>query len=228
MNKNLNPTASDGDDTAKSFVDQKQEVDLNNWHRKDHFEFFTQFEEPFFGVTVSIDCTLAYKNAKEQGNSFFLYYLYCALKAANSVEAFKYRIIEKKVFLFDQIHASATVSRPDETFGFAYMNYHKEAKQFNEEAITVMEQVRQSKGLHPSKSGENVIHFSALPWLNFTSLSHARSFSFPDSIPKISFGKMIEQNGVKTMSVSIHVHHGLMDGYHVGLFVDKFQLLMNG
>jgi chloramphenicol O-acetyltransferase type A len=38
---------------------------------------------------------------------------------------------------------------------------------------------------------------------------------------------MTEQNGVKTMPVSIHVHHGLMDGYHVGLFVDEFQRLMN-
>jgi chloramphenicol O-acetyltransferase type A len=27
--------------------------------------------------------------------------------------------------------------------------------------------------------------------------------------------------------MSIHVHHGLMDGYHVGLFVNAFQDLMN-
>jgi len=58
-------------------------------------------------------------------------------------------------------------------------------------------------------------------------LSHARSFSFPDSIPKISFGKMTELDGVKTMPVSVHVHHGLMDGFHVGQFVDKFQQLMD-
>jgi chloramphenicol O-acetyltransferase type A len=39
------------------------------------------------------------------------------------------------------------------------------------------------------------IHFSAIPWLNFTSLSHARSYTFPDSSP-ISFGKMtISENG---------------------------------
>ncbi len=30
------------------------------------------------------------------------------------------------------------------------------------------------------------------------------------------------------MPVSIHVHHALADGYHVGLFVNKFQELMNG
>ncbi|TYP97099.1 chloramphenicol acetyltransferase [Sphingobacterium allocomposti] len=30
------------------------------------------------------------------------------------------------------------------------------------------------------------------------------------------------------MPVSIHVHHGLVDGYHVGLFIDRYQELMDG
>lgn len=205
----------------------KKEIDLINWPRKDHYEFFSQFEEPFFGVTVNIDCTLAYRQVKEKGASFFLYYLYRALKAANVVEAFRYRIVDKKVFVFEEVHASSTVNRADETFGFSYMNYHEDEELFCQHAQQVMTEVRQSKGLHPSVSGENVIHFSAVPWLNFTSLSHARSYSFPDSIPKISFGQMTIINGVHTMPVSIHVHHGLMDGYHVGLFVEKFQQFMN-
>jgi chloramphenicol O-acetyltransferase type A len=79
----------------------------------------------------------------------------------------------------------------------------------------------------PAVSGENVIHYSSIPWLNFTSLSHARAFSFKDSIPKISFGKMTEENGQRRMSMSIHVHHGLMDGYHVGEYVNLFQKLLN-
>ena len=87
--------------------------------------------------------------------------------------------------------------------------------------------MQNSTGLVPAISGENVIHFSAIPWVDFTSLSHARSFSFRDSMPKISFGKVTEKEGVKSMPVSIHVHHGLMDGYHVGQFVDKFQELLN-
>jgi chloramphenicol O-acetyltransferase type A len=209
-----------------TFYTMKKEIDLINWPRKDHYEFFSQFEEPFFGVTVNIDCTVAYMQAKEKGQSFFLYYLYRALKAANNVEAFRYRIIDKKVFLFDEVHASPTINRPDDTFGFSYMNYNEDEGLFCQHALKVMEEVRQSKGLHSAVSGENVIHFSAVPWLNFTSLSHARSYSFPDSIPKISFGKMTAHNGVQSMPISIHVHHGLMDGYHVGLFVENFQQLM--
>lgn len=205
----------------------KHELNLEQWNRKDHYEFFSQFEEPFFGVTVNIDCTLGYQNAKNQGKSFFLYYLYQALKAANSIEAFRYRIIDKKVFVFNQIHASPTIDRPDGTFGFSYLDYYEDETLFHQNAQKVIAEVRQSAGLNPAVAGPDVIHFSALPWLEFSAISHARSFSFPDSCPKISFGKMTEQNGNRTIPVSIHVHHALMDGYHVGLFVEAFQRLMN-
>jgi chloramphenicol O-acetyltransferase type A len=205
----------------------KQEVNIENWNRKAHYLFFSQFDEPFFGVTVTIDCTEAYHYSKRNGLSFFLVYLYRALSAANNIEAFRYRIVDGKVFIFDEINAAPTIGRPDGTFGFAYLDYDKSEAVFYEKANAVIDLVKQSRSLHPAVSGENTIHFSALPWLNFTSLSHARNYSFPDSSPKISFGKVTEQNGVKTMPVSIHVHHGLVDGYHVGLFADRFQELMN-
>ncbi|MFL9484369.1 CatA-like O-acetyltransferase [Chitinophagaceae bacterium LWZ2-11] len=202
-------------------------INIDQWIRKDHYLFFSQFEEPFFGVTINIDCTKAYRDAKQKENSFFLHYLYRALKAANEIENFRYRIIDKQVYLFEQINASPTINRPNGTFGFSYMDYNAEEQLFYKKALEEIELVQKSTGLIPAVSGENVIHFSAIPWVNFTALSHARSFSFPDSAPKISFGKLTEINGVKTMPVSIHVHHGLMDGYHVGLFADKYQELMN-
>jgi len=90
-----------------------------------------------------------------------------------------------------------------------------------------IEKVQNSNNFLPAGSRDNVIHFSAIPWIDFTSISHARNFSYPDSCPKISFGKMTEKDGRKTMSISIHGHHALMDGFHVGLFIDQFQKLMN-
>ncbi|WP_124639883.1 chloramphenicol acetyltransferase [Amniculibacterium aquaticum] len=205
----------------------KKLIDLDAWNRKEHFLFFSKFEEPFFGVTVKVDCTTAYQKAKEKGISFFLYYLYRALKAANEVENFRYRIIENQPYDFATVNASPTINRPDGTFGFAYMDYFEDENMFYEKALQEIEKVRNSNSLLPAVSGENVIHFSAVPWLDFTSISHARSFSHPDSCPKITFGKMTENNGVKEMSVSIHGHHALMDGYHVGQFVEKFQNLLN-
>ena len=92
-----------------------------------------------------------------------------------------------------------------------------------------IERIQNTTGLFTrSFDDDNLIHFSAIPWLNFTSLSHARSFTFPDSCPKVSFGKMmVSPTGKRTIAMSVHVHHALMDGLHMGQFVDYFQELMN-
>lgn len=205
----------------------RKTFDLENWARKDHFNFFNQFEEPFFGVTVDIDCTIAYNKCKKEQKGFFLYYLHQALAAANSIENFRLRIEDNQVSLYDDVHASAVINRPDGTFGFSYIDYLPNFKDFQITAKQEIEKVQNTKGLIPAGSGANVIHISAMPWLKFTSLSHARSFTFKDSCPKFSFGKMIELNGKKVMPISIHVNHALMDGYHVSLFVDEFQQKMN-
>ncbi|WP_129717644.1 chloramphenicol acetyltransferase [Pedobacter sp. SYP-B3415] len=213
-------------ETQKHSNNSASELDLENWARKDHFNFFSKFEEPFFGVTIRVDCTAAYRVSKASGKSFFLYYLYQALKAANETEAFRYRISGDKVLVYDQVHASPTINRPDGTFGFAYIDFNEDEEAFHRAAQHTIAAVKAGSGLVPAVSGENVIHCSALPWLDFTGISHARSFSFPDSCPKISFGKVTEHAGRKSMPVSIHVHHALADGYDVGRFVTHFEELM--
>ena len=203
-------------------------LNINEWKRKAHFHFFKQFEEPFFGVCIDIDCSKAVEFAKQEETSFFLYYLYHSLKAANQCEPFRYRIVEKEqVIVYDHINASPTINREDGTFGFSVLPYRESFEQFVETALPIVEEVRNAEGLEPANDGSNMIHYSSLPWLKFTSLSHARSFSFPDSIPKISFGKATEENGVWKMPVSIHAHHALMDGKDVADYVDLFQSLMN-
>jgi chloramphenicol O-acetyltransferase type A len=49
----------------------------------------------------------------------------------------------------------------------------------------------------------------------------------PDSCPKFSFGKMTDEKGVKKIPMAVHVHHGLIDGHHLGLFFEEFERLMN-
>jgi chloramphenicol O-acetyltransferase type A len=107
------------------------------------------------------------------------------------------------------------------------MNFEHDFHIFLVNSRIEMERVRHSKGLEPAISGENVIHYSTLPWINFTAISHARSFAFKDSVPKITFGKMTVSNGKRMLPVSVHVHHALMDGWHVAQFLEHYQEIMN-
>nr|WP_294773956.1 chloramphenicol acetyltransferase [uncultured Flavobacterium sp.] len=205
----------------------KHKLNLDTWNRKEHFLFFKQMEEPFFGIIDRVDCTKAYAKAKESGVSFFTYYLHKTLVAINALDNFRYRIIAGEVYLFDRIDASATILRKDKTFGFSLMEYDQDLTFFAEITRKEIERIQQTTGLITRDFDINLIHFSALPWIDFTAYSHARSFTWPDSCPKISFGKMVEENGKKTMAISVHVHHGLVDGYHVGQFLTLLQELLN-
>ena len=203
----------------------KHLIDLETWPRREHFVFFSAFEEPFFGLTANVDCTSAQAEAKRLGVSFFLYYLYHALEAANEVEAFRYRIEDGQAYCYDRIHASATLGRPDHTFAFSFIEQHDTLAGLIAAAGAEIAAVQASTGLRLSDATArpDVVHCSALPWVRFTALSHARSFSHPDSCPKISFGQVFSEGDTRQMPVSVNLHHGLGDGYHAGLFLTAFQ-----
>lgn len=206
----------------------KHKIDLAAWNRNEHFEFFNSFEEPFFGLTTQLDCENAYHKAKTLGVPFSTYYLHKTLVAVNENKPFRLRIENNEVVEFSKIHGSPTVLRDDKTFGFSQINFDPDLVFFAQNAALEVARVKQTTGLFTREFSPNVIHFSVLPWISFTSFSHARSYTLPDSCPKMSFGKMtINTAGKLSIPFSVHVHHGLVDGYDVGVFVNRLQDLLN-
>lgn len=176
---------------------------------------------------MNVECTAGLEKAKANQDSIFAWYLFNAMKAANEVKEFRYRIEGEEVYEYDIVHASPTISREDGTFGFAQMNFVDDFGQFQNELSREIERVRKLSGLFTAEERPDVIHYSALPWFSFTGLSHPRNFGDGDSIPKISFGKIFEQDHKSFLPLSVQVHHGLIDGYHVSRFVEVFQGLLN-
>ena len=126
---------------------------------------------------------------------------------------------------YDRIHASATIGRPDHVFGFSFVKQHDELAAFVPATTTEIAAVQASQGLcmDGATSRPDVIHLSAIPWVRFTDLTHARSFDHPDSCPKISIDQTYVEGAATLLPVSINVHHGLADSYHVGQFLAAFQ-----
>ena len=205
----------------------KQKIDISTWNRKEHFEFFCTFEEPFFGITTPIDMTIAYEKAKAVQIPFFVYYLHKTIAAVNQVENFRYRIEGNEVVLYDEIDASSTIMREDKTFGFSFMKFNEDIHEFNTIVQKEIERIQTTTGILTREYTENIIHFSAVPWVNFTGLTHSRNFGVADSCPKISYGKVVEENEKKSMVISVTAHHGLVDGYHIGLFIEALQTELN-
>jgi chloramphenicol O-acetyltransferase type A len=204
-------------------------LDIKNWNRREHFEFFSKFDDPFFGIVAEIDCTNAYRFCKEHQIPFFLFYHYKSIIAVNRTEEFRYRIHDNGIIVYDTIHVTTTISRDDNTFAFSFIPFVQSFGEFSELAQAEIRIVRGTEGLriNENSSRMDVIHYSTVPWISFSGVTHARNFKFSDSIPKITFGKYTQRNEKKIMPVSINVHHGLMDGYHVGQYLELFEQLIN-
>ncbi len=203
----------------------RKKINIRNWNRREIFNFFKDYEEPFYGITMELECTGAYEFAKSRNISFFLYYLYLTLKAVNQTEAFKYRIEGDELYLYDLINGSATIDRDNGTFGFSHIHYFEDLDLFLERATEEVIEVRTSDRLIKSEIGENIIHFSSLPWIRFTSVSHPRRYSRRDSIPKVTIGKYHTVGKKMMIPVSVHVNHAVADGLHVGEFFQRLQEL---
>lgn len=148
-------------------------IDISTWNRREHFEHFSAFDDPFFGVTVHVDCTRSYREAKAKGISFSLLVLHRIITAACKVEEFRYRIEDGKVVCYDSLVPEATVGRANHTFSFASFEYDKDEMAFIRKAKAEMERLQDTDGLN--KTGvfhPNAIHYSAVPWLAFTDMKH--------------------------------------------------------
>lgn len=204
----------------------KQFIDLEHWNRKEHFKFFSAFDDPFFGVTTLVDFTNTYRRCKEEQKSFFLYSVHFLLQCVNETEAFKLRIEGGQVVKYDTIHVSPTIGREDGTFGFGFFEYDADLDVFIQKAEKEIERVKNSSGLSFSDhtGREDLIRYSALPWFAFSEMKHAVSFGRGDSVPRISTGKLVKENDKYLLPVSISAHHALMDGRNVAELIEKLEV----
>jgi len=203
-------------------------LDLETWPRKATWLYFKDFDHPYFNICADMDVTHLLSHVKESHTSFFIASLYVSLRAANEIEPFRYRMKGGGVQVHDVVHGGSTVLNEDESFSFCYFNYSEDFEQFYCNAEQVLASFKAGeKNLNPKDDMEDVIHYSVLPWVSFTSFSHARRHNKTDSIPKIVFGGYRCEGGQTKMPVSVEVHHALMDGLHVGRYFQRFQELCN-
>ena len=201
----------------------KRVINLDNWNRKEHFKFFSALDDPFWGITTTVDFTSIYQQSKNMEVSFFLYSVHFLLKCINATTAFKLRIENGEVVEYDKINISPTIGREDGTFGFEFFEDDTDLSLFIENAEKEIHRVKNSTGLSFSKdtARADVIRYSALPWFAFSEMKHAGSIQTGDSIPKISTGKLIQEKKKLLLPISISVHHGLVDGRNVAEFIQN-------
>ena len=199
-------------------------LDLANWARRDLFEFFLGFDKPYFNICARLDITNLLALLRRRSNvNVSLAYHYFALRIANEIEPFRYRLREGKVIVHDVINGGTTVLLPNDSFTFAYFDYEEDFEKFVLEAGRAVKDAQTGNHAFKPTNRDDTVYFTVLPWVSFTSFSHARNWGREDSVPRIAFGKFTKENDRILLPISVEVHHALMDGLHVGQYLARLE-----
>src|SRR5437867_5224807 len=198
-------------------------LDIESWARRDLFEFFRGYEKPHFNICTRLDVTRLLSLLRDRpGVSVSLAYLYFALRVANEIEPFHYRLKDGKVIVHDVINGGTTVLLPNESFSYAYFDYQGDFQKFVLAGAQSIKKV-QAEGLLKPTMRDDLIYFTVLPWVSFTSFAHARTPGRDESVPRIAFGKFTSEGERTMLPISVEVHHALVDGLHVGRYLTRLE-----
>ena len=203
-----------------------RKIDPNTWPRRDIFDFFSKISNPFYSVTFNVDVTEAYAYAKRSGLSFYYALVYLVTRAINSVEAFRYALVDGELVLLDERSPSFTdLKKGSESFHIVTMPCKGDIAEFCFDAKR--RSAEQTTFLSTDKEGVDLIYFSCLPWIELTALTNERDFDPDDAIPRVSWGKFHERDGRKILGMSLELNHRFTDGVHIGKFADALEKLIS-
>jgi chloramphenicol O-acetyltransferase type A len=200
-----------------------KELDIENWPRRSTYEFFRNYDDPFFNITANLDVTCLKSFCRQRGLAFSLASLFYSLQAANSIPEFRIRLAAGKLVEFDTIHATQTILNADETFSFCYFENVPDVFEFDRAGKASLEKYRALRTFDVESDRLDLIYYSVIPWVSFTSFKHAARFDKTQTTPRIVFGKVFDDGKVQKMPVSVEVNHTIVDGFHVGKFFNSFQ-----
>lgn len=202
-------------------------LDIDNWERKDHYNYFRQMDYPHFNICGNVDITNFYRFTKEKGNPFFISILYIAVKTANSIKEFRYRIREEKVVEHEIVSPSFTVMTPNEAFSFCTVKFIDNYDNFKANALLKIEKAKNNIKIEDEPGKDDLLYITSIPWISFTNITHPIQMNPVDSIPRISWGKYFQENGKIKLPLSVQAHHALVDGVHVGQYFMIIQEILD-
>ena len=202
-------------------------IDLGSWPRRKHFELFRGLAYPYFNLCADVDVKPLVRAVRERGASFTAHLVYLLARAANEIPEFRHRIRGDDVIEHRVVHPSVTVLTENDLFAFCTIEYVKDAGVFVRSAIEAIECTRRDPSIDDEPERDDFLFMTAIPWVSFTSMMHPVPLSPPDSIPRIAWGRYRTEVDRRPMPLSVHAHHGLMDGIHAGRFFERVQRLID-
>ena len=200
-----------------------KKIDPDNYNRRGLFNSFKDRDIPYFSTTCNIEIQNLKKFVKLRSISFFVSLSYIISVSVNRIPQLRHRIIDGELYEFKIVDPGYTVLLDDETFSFCDSKFFEDFHTYYEYAIARIEEVKN----RPDQNNADKNHMffiTSIPWFSFTSFVHPYDKLY-SSIPIITIGKYFEQGDSWLIPIAIQVHHGVVDGLHVGKYYDCLEEL---
>ena len=201
-----------------------KKIDLNNWDRLSHYNFFKDYEIPHLSVTNELDVTKFVEYIKTKKIDFFKASMYVVLRSINEVENFRYRVLDGDVVLFDKVGSGFTFMKKPPGYCNCYVDYNPNQKEFLENLMKI---TQNDENILMPHDGLDVVYMSFLPWGKFTSVTNPYRNPKEDTIPRILWNNAYKEGDRYKINFSVQAHHSFIDGYHINLLHRKLRHYFN-
>lgn len=201
-------------------------IDIGTWPRRQHFELFSSYAYPHFGMTANVDLTAFYPAVKGRGYSLTVAIVYVLTRASNAIPEFRYRIRDGNVIEHEIVNPGFTILVEEDVFSFCTVDYDEDFSAFAEKAAERIAFVKENPWVH-GVPRDDLLYMTAIPWVSFTSLLHPMPLQPTDSIPRFAWGKFFQAGDSLMMPLGVQGHHALIDGVHIGKFYAEVQDYLN-
>ncbi len=192
---------------------------LADYPRRAHLDFFRRHQSPFYSLTFELDATRVRARAKEAGASVYAALVWCYHRALGGIDAFRTRLVDNEVRLYERLRIGMTVPAPAGTFSFATLDWRPDAAAFLATARAAMTDASARIDLSGG-AAPDFAYYTSLPRVPFTSFAHV---ALPDPTagqPEAAFGRFRETAGRTLVPVGVLVNHLYVDGADLGALYD--------
>ncbi len=198
-------------------------IDFQTWERKEFYEHFINEVVCTYSTTVNLDIT----NLKSMRHYPTIIWL--LTKAVNQMPEFRTALTDKGVGIYDEMHPAYTIfNKENRNFSAIWTEFYADYNEFLSAYETDIEKFSLSARYAPKPDRPpNSFDISMIPWFTFTSFNLNIFGDGKYLLPIFTLGKRFDDNGKKLLPISIQVHHAVCDGYHIGMFMETLQTMIN-
>lgn len=87
-----------------------EKINITEWNRAELFQEFIGMRTSIYDMSVRMNVTKLVKYCKQNGQSFFINFLYLTLRELNNIPEFRMRIHNGEPYIYDKVDCSFTVA----------------------------------------------------------------------------------------------------------------------